>query len=156
MSGGRGVLQEQLVADGLHQRTRQRAVDVVDGLCRQTTAATHAPRGAQLDVELTNTRPSEVPQRKGPKPWLDVCPDVQLGLDPSAVKIRSRLLTGLATAYAQRGKIEEACRLAIESLWIAKRTEPEPSLRALYELRRHLDQHGESECVKELDEQLAR
>jgi tetratricopeptide (TPR) repeat protein len=60
-------------------------------------------------------------------------------LDPSAVKIRSRLLTGLATAYVQRGKIEEACRLAIESLWIAKRTEPEPSLRALYELRRHLD-----------------
>lgn len=76
-------------------------------------------------------------------------------LDPSAVKIRSRLLTSLATAHAQRGNIEEACQLAIESLSIAKRTETEPSLRALYELREQLGQYSDSECVRKLDEQLA-
>jgi hypothetical protein len=47
--------------------------------------------------------------------------------DPSAVKIRSRLLTALAIVHVRHGNVDEACALAIESLTIAKQTDTAPT-----------------------------
>jgi tetratricopeptide (TPR) repeat protein len=75
-------------------------------------------------------------------------------LDPAA-KIRPRVLTGLATAYAEQGRVAEACQLASESLAIARRTHTALSLSQVKDVRRRLDRWKDARAVRRLDEQLS-
>jgi transcriptional regulator with XRE-family HTH domain len=75
-------------------------------------------------------------------------------LSPEFVRDRSLHLTHLASAFAQQGEIEEACRRAAQSLEIVVQTGSARELRRLREFRRELEEFSDSRAVKELDAQL--
>jgi transcriptional regulator with XRE-family HTH domain len=75
-------------------------------------------------------------------------------LSTEFVRDRSLHLTHLASAYAQQGEVEEACRLAGDSLRNAMHTGSARELRRIHEFRGTLDRWGETSAVKELDAQL--
>jgi len=75
-------------------------------------------------------------------------------LSTEFVRDRSLHLTHLASAYAQQGEIEEACRLAGDSLTNAMYTGSARELRRIHEFRRDLDPWNGTAAVKELDAQL--
>jgi tetratricopeptide (TPR) repeat protein len=75
-------------------------------------------------------------------------------LSTDFVRDRSLHLTHLASAYAQQGEIEEACRLARDSWANAMHTGSARELRRIREFRRELDRWNDSAAVKELDAQL--
>lgn len=75
-------------------------------------------------------------------------------LSTEFVRDRSLHLTHLASAYAQQGEIEEACRLAGDSWANAMHTGSARELRRIHEFRRELDRWNDSVAVKELDAQL--
>ncbi|HYT25956.1 MAG TPA: regulator, partial [Actinomycetota bacterium] len=75
-------------------------------------------------------------------------------LSPDFVRDRSLHLTHLASAYAQQGEIEEACRLAGDSLTNAMRTGSARELQRIHEFRRELEPWNETSAVKGLDAQL--
>ena len=75
-------------------------------------------------------------------------------LSPEFVRDRSLHLTHLASAFAQQGEIEEACRRAAQSLKIVVQMGSARELRRLREFRQELDEFSDTRAVKELDAQL--
>jgi tetratricopeptide (TPR) repeat protein len=64
------------------------------------------------------------------------------------------LLTGMATATARQGRVEEACALGMQSLDLAS-TDSELGISRVRQLRRELDRWHDSEAVAALDARLA-
>jgi DNA-binding transcriptional regulator YiaG/tetratricopeptide (TPR) repeat protein len=69
-------------------------------------------------------------------------------------RFRVELLTGLATAAARQGRVEEACGLGLESLDVAS-AGSELGVSRVRELRRELDRWHDSDEVAALDDRLA-
>ena len=64
------------------------------------------------------------------------------------------LLTGMATATARQGRVEEACALGMQSLDLAT-ADSELGISRVRQLRRELDRWHDSEAVAALDARLA-
>lgn len=132
------------------------ALDRADAALERATADDPRPRVGFFDRARLAGERGVIAVRLGrPIEARETLDEALANLDVGAVKIRSRLLTSLATAQTLQGDIEDACRLALESLDIARRTETEPSLQDLYELRRQLEPWSDTTPVRQLDEQLA-
>ena len=74
---------------------------------------------------------------------------------PLAIRRQSTLLTDIAMAHVQRGEIEEACKLANQALAITSQTNSISVLQRIRNLRHELELWKHTQCVKDLDEQLA-
>lgn len=75
--------------------------------------------------------------------------------DPAA-KIRARFLTGLALSHAREGDVDEACRIATDSLSVAQRSGTRRSVDQVRDLRRDLQPWARHPAVRELDDHLAK
>jgi hypothetical protein len=75
-------------------------------------------------------------------------------LQPSMTKKRSIILADLASALAQQGEVEEACRLAGLALAIVEQTQSAVGLQRIRDLRTRLDPWRDTRPVRQLDEQL--
>lgn len=68
---------------------------------------------------------------------------------------KSIVLSDLATTYAQEGEVEEACRIADESLLIATRSKSARAIQRLRELQHRLQPWNDHISVKRFNDQLA-
>lgn len=75
-------------------------------------------------------------------------------IDASFVRARSGVLLDLASALAQQGEVEEACRTAKEALLLARDTQSKRYERQVVIFRAQLEPWADLACVIDLDEEL--
>ena len=76
-------------------------------------------------------------------------------LNPSAIRRQSTLFTDLAKTYIQQKEIEEACKLAGQTLMLTTQTHSLSVLQRIHGICDKLEQWQEAQCVKELYSQFS-
>ena len=76
-------------------------------------------------------------------------------LDPSCTRRRSELLLELGDVHLQRRELDEACRLAGDSMAVAAEAGSVIGIRRVRLFRRQLDEWADTTAVVALDERMA-
>lgn len=125
-------------------------------------AESQLQQGANNDRYWTGFSTSRLADYRGvcyvrleqPKHALDILSTSLAQLTPQAERRHARILADMATAQAQLGEVEEACRLAGEALTVAQRVRHDAVMPRLQRFREAVTPWQEHVAVRQFDEQL--
>jgi transcriptional regulator with XRE-family HTH domain len=133
-------------------RALERAADIVECLDDDERGR---PRFTAVDQSwMEGERGASLARLGHVREAQDILGPVLARLGPTSERDRLWLLSSLATAHADAGDPDEACRLARTALTGAARMHLTPVIHLVKDVRRRLDCHCSRHAVRELDEHL--
>jgi tetratricopeptide (TPR) repeat protein len=75
-------------------------------------------------------------------------------VDPSFVRARAGMMLDLATAYARRDDLDQACHTAVKALWLARQTNSRRYQQRVVMFRTWLEPRADAQPVRWLDEAM--